>query len=441
MKKYDYILIGSGPGAYQMSNLLAKTDQRVLVIEGGQFGGTCPNYGCEPKIFLEGAVRAALQANRLVGRGIKAPIQVNWQQLMEAKLTRFNPWPAETKKIIEKSHDVEAGYAKFLDDQTVEVNGHRYQAAKIVVATGQTPHRLDITGKKFLHNSTDVLSLEKLPARVTFIGAGYVALELATLVAAAGAEVTVIDHSDRPLRNFPKVAVKTAIEEMTARGIKFVYNAEVTAIEHVDTGYQLTTNQGEIMTDYVVDATGRQPNLARLNLDATGIQIDRGGIIVDGHLQTTVPGIYAIGDVVSRVQPKLTPVAEFEGEYLFNYLMGKTREAIHYPVIGTNVFTFPEVAMAGINPDQVVGKPEYTVKNYSLGNSSLYAGQNDQQAQLTLVFKDQQLVGASEVSDTAADDINNFLPVIGLQITGSQYRRAVMAIYPALADKVGNDLL
>lgn len=441
MKKYDYILIGSGPGAYQMSNLLAKTDQRVLVIEGGQFGGTCPNYGCEPKIFLEGAVRAALQANRLVGRGIKAPIQVDWQQLMQAKLNRFNPWPAETKEIIEKSHDVEVGYAKFLDDQTVEVNGHQYQAANIVIATGQTPHRLAIPGQELLHNSTDVLSLESLPSRVTLIGAGYVALELATLLAAAGAEVTVIDHSDRPLRSFPQGAVQTVIKEMTARGINFIYNTTVTAVKQVGSTYRLASNHGEITTDYVIDATGRQANLARLNLAATHIKTDRHGIIVDEYLQTSVPGVYAVGDVVSRSQPKLTPVAEFEGKYLFNYLTGRITQPIHYPVIGTNVFTFPEVAMAGVNPDQAIGKEEYTVKNYFLGNSSLYAGQNDRQAQLTLVFKGQQLVGASEVSDTAADDINNFLPVIGLQVSGAQYRQAVIAIYPALADKVGGDLL
>lgn len=441
MKKYDEILIGSGPGAYKMSNLLAKTNHRVLVVEGNLFGGTCPNYGCEPKIFLEGTVRVALQANRLLGRGIKNRVLIDWQQLMKTKLDRFNPWPAETKEIIEKSHDVESGYAQFIDNHTIEVNTHRYQANNIIIATGQRPNQLAIPGQELLHNSTDVLSLKHLPKRVAFIGAGYVAMELATLLSAAGAKVTIIDHSDQPLRGFPQSAVQTVVKEMQSRGIDFLYNTNVKEAKKQVDGLSLATDHGELVIDYAVDATGRQPNIDRLNLAATDIKTDRGGIVVDNHLQTSVPGVYAIGDVVSRPQPKLTPVAEFEGEYLFNYLSGHSQTQIHYPTIGTNVFTFPEVAMAGVNPDQVANDNDYLIKNYPLGYSSLYAGQNDQQAQLTLVFKDQLLVGVSEVSDTAADDVNNFLPAIGLPISGSQYRQAVIAIYPALADKAAADLL
>ena len=205
MQHYDEILIGSGPAAYKMSNLLAKTDHQVLVIEGFEFGGTCPNYGCEPKIFLEGAVRNVLQSQQLVGKGVSHPATLDWHQLMQTKLDRFNPWPEETKEIIAQSHTVESGYAEFVDDHTVKVNGNTYQADHIIIATGQAPNILDIPGKENLHTSFDVLSLKELPQRMTFIGAGFVSLELATLVAAAGAHVTVVVHSDRVLREFPSL--------------------------------------------------------------------------------------------------------------------------------------------------------------------------------------------------------------------------------------------
>lgn len=440
MQHYDEILIGSGPAAYKMSNLLAKTDHQVLVIEGFEFGGTCPNYGCEPKIFLEGAVRNVLQSQQLVGKGVSHPATLDWHQLMQTKLDRFNPWPEETKEIIAQSHTVESGYAEFVDDHTVKVNGNTYQADHIIIATGQTPNILDIPGKENLHTSFDVLLLKELPQRMTFIGAGFVSLELATLVAAAGAHVTVVVHSDRVLREFPQADCDVLVQAMQDRGIQFKFNTNTKALVSSADGLVVQTDQGEIATDYVVDATGRHPNIARLHLERTGIQYDRHGIQVDDHLMTTVDGVYAIGDVVSRREPKLTPVAEFEGQYLFDYLTGQMTAPINYPVIGRAAFTYPVVAAAGINPDDVANDEAYQVKREPLNYGSLYAGQNDQLSQLTLVFKGEQLVGVSEVGEHAADDVNNFLPIIGLKITGPEYRQAIIAIYPALADKVGGDL-
>lgn len=436
MKKYDDILIGSGPAAYKMANLLAKTDRKVLVVEGFEYGGTCPNYGCEPKIFLEGAARTVLQSQQLLGRGISQPAKLDWEALMQTKLKRFDPWPGETRDIIKKSHDIEDGYASFVDNHTISVNGHQYQADHIIIATGQTPNILNIPGKEYLHTSYDLLSLKELPQRIMIIGAGFVGLELATLVAAAGAEVTIVVHSDRVLREFTKAEDEALVNAMKQRGIKFSFNTDTQKVSQGKDGLLVTTDHGEIQTDYVLDATGRHPNIEKLALENTDIEYDRHGINVDGHLMTTVDGVYAVGDVVNRKQPKLTPVVEFEGQYLFDYLTGKTDQDIVYPTIGQAAFTFPEVARAGVNPDDVAGDSQYQVKTVSLKYGSLYAGQNDQISILTLVFKDQQLVGASEIGDYAADDINNFLPIIGLKINGDDYCQKVMAIYPTLGDKV-----
>ena len=309
MKKYDDILIGSGPAAYKMANLLAKTDRKVLVLEGFEYGGTCPNYGCEPKIFLEGAARTVLQSQQLLGRGISQPAKLDWEALMQTKLKRFDPWPGETRDIIKKSHDIEDGYASFVDNHTISVNGHQYQADHIIIATGQTPNILNISGKEYLHTSYDLLSLKELPQRITIIGAGFVGLELATLVAAAGAEVTIVVHSDRVLREFTKAEDEALVNAMKQRGIKFSFNTDTQKVTQGKDGLLVTTNHGEVQADYVLDATGRHPNIEKLALENTDIEYDRHGINVDGHLMTTVDGVYAVGDVINRKQPKLTPVA------------------------------------------------------------------------------------------------------------------------------------
>lgn len=360
---------------------------------------------------------------------------------MATKLERFNSWTEETKAIIAKSHDVESGYAHFVDDNTIEVNGHQYQSNRIVIATGQRPHRLAIPGDQFTHTSRDVLSLPHLPQHVTFIGGGYVAMELATVLGAAGAAVTIIDHSARPLKAFPASKVQVVKEAMEKRGVEFLMDTSVQGVRQQDEGFIVQTDQGEIPTDYVVDTSGRQPNIDRLALEAANIDIDRGGIIVNEHLQTSNPNVYAIGDVISRPQPKLTPVAEFEGEYLFNYLEEKTSLAIKYPTIGTAAFTFPEIAEAGVKEEEVRENSQYQTKNLNLKYSSLAAGQNDQTGKLTLIFEGAVLAGVSVVGDHAADDVNNFLPIIGLKVTGEEYRQAIIAIYPALADKVAGGLI
>ena len=266
-------------------------------------------------------------------------------------------------------------------------------------------------------------------------------MELATVLGAAGAAVTIIDHSARPLKAFPASKVQVVKEAMEKRGVEFLMDTSVQGVRQQDEGFIVQTDQGEIPTDYVVDTSGRQPNIDRLALEAANIDIDRGGIIVNEHLQTSNPNVYVIGDVISRLQPKLTPVAEFEGEYLFNYLEEKTSLAIKYPTIGTAAFTFPEIAEAGVKEEEVRENSQYQTKNLNLKYSSLAAGQNDQTGKLTLIFEGAVLAGVSVVGDHAADDVNNFLPIIGLKVTGEEYRQAIIAIYPALADKVAGGLI
>ncbi|QGY95877.1 NAD(P)/FAD-dependent oxidoreductase [Lactobacillus johnsonii] len=439
MKKYDYIILGTGPAAYQLIKLLATQHKSILVVESGLFGGTCPNVGCEPKIYLDGAVQAILSSRQFEKEGIISQIgKLNWSQLMKEKKERFASWPNETRKNISKISDVISGSAHFVDRQTIEVNRQYFQGNRIIIATGRRPHELSIPGAKFLHDSSDVLSLNKLPEHVTFIGGGYVAMELATFLAAAGSQVTILVRGDRVLRYFYQKYSRELVVKMKERGIQFKFETEPTRITQLSDKYVVELNQdGPMVTDYVVNASGRTPNIEKLDLSAAQIDYSTRGIDVDRHLQTNVKNIYAIGDVTSQDVPNLTPVAEFQAQYLFNSLEKGLTQTINYPAMGTGVFAFPQLAQAGINPDSVLEDGDnFEIREYELSQSSLYAGQKER-GLLTVVYdKANYIVGVSEISMSAVNDINYFVPIIGLRINKNEWHRNVLPIYPALADKI-----
>lgn len=439
MKKYDYIILGTGPAAYQLIKLLATQHKSILVVESGLFGGTCPNVGCEPKIYLDGAVQAILSSRQFEKEGIISQIgKLNWSQLMKEKKERFASWPNETRKNISKISDVISGSAHFVDRQTIEVNRQYFQGNRIIIATGRRPHELSIPGAKFLHDSSDVLSLGTLPEHTTFIGGGYVAMELATFLAAAGSQVTILVRGDRVLRHFYQKYSRELVVKMKQRGIQFEFETEPTRITQLSDKYVVELNQGgPIVTDYVVNASGRMPNIEKLDLSAAQIDYSTRGIDVDRHLQTNVKNIYAIGDVTSQDVPNLTPVAEFQAQYLFNSLEKGLTQPINYPAIGTGVFAFPQLAQAGINPDSVLEDGDnFEIREYELSQSSLYAGQKEK-GLLTVVYdKANYIVGVSEISMSAVNDINYFVPIIGLRINKNEWHRNVLPIYPALADKI-----
>lgn len=438
MELYDYILLGTGPAGYNLAKGLASDNHRILVVEPNLFGGTCPNVGCEPKIFLEGAVRAALATTSLVGKGIDQAATVDWATLMKTKKARFDSWPSETKAIYEQLPwvTVKVGAGRFTGPHTIAVGDEEFAGDQIVIATGARPHRLDFPGSELTHDSTDVLSLEQLPATTTIIGGGYVAMELATLLAAAGSQVTLLIRGDRVLKRFARENVRRLVKKMTGRGIRFAFNTSPAELKPQDGRLTLITNNGNALTtDYVIDATGRIPNVETLNLAAAGIEYDRHGISVDENLQTSFAGVYAVGDVVNRPWPKLTPVAERQADYLLTRFGHDDQTAtFNLPVVASAVFSYPTLAQAGVNPDDAMAGQH--IEEFDWGGSSLYAGQNEHLHYICVYDSQDRLVGISALGAGAADDVNAVLPAIGLGLSRAQWQAAMIEAYPTTGDKV-----
>jgi Pyruvate/2-oxoglutarate dehydrogenase complex, dihydrolipoamide dehydrogenase (E3) component, and related enzymes len=301
-----------------------------------------------------------------------------------------------------------------------------------VIATGLRPHRLNIPGTELAHDSEDFMNLQSLPDKITIIGSGYIGMEFATMANAAGTDVTVMLHSDKILRDFYQPYVKLVVDDLKQRGVKFIENAKVQAFEKVADGYQIIYGEKQkLATDWILDATGRVPNLDNLGLDKVGVEYDKHGVFVNDYLQTNVENIYAAGDVVNNDLPKVTPAAFFESKYLMQLFSGQTNDPIQMPVIPAVVFTSPRIAKAGVSIVEAKTKG-YQISENDLANYWYYKVDKEPIAQSRQVHDDEgHLLGVTEVSDQAQDAVNALLPAIEFKMDPEQISR-LTSLFPTI---------
>jgi glutathione reductase (NADPH) len=430
---YDVLYIGSGHGTFDGAIPLAQTGKKVGVIETDMIGGTCPNYGCNAKIALDQPVvlkRALENLSSITANDL----QIDWQQNFKNKSRIIDPLPAMISNLLVKSGvEIINGYGKFIDKHTISVNGDIKTAEKIVIATGLHPHRLAVSGKELAHDSRDFMSLGQLPEKIAIIGSGYISMEFATIANAAGSKVTVLMHGNRALRQFYSPYVRQVINDLEKRGVSFIQNANVSSFSQSGQSQVVHyANDQELKVDYILDASGRVPNVNNIGLDEIGVKYNENGIEVNGFLQTTVDNIYASGDVIDKVQPKLTPTAIFESTYLFNLFSDKISSEIKYPVIPSVVFTSPRIAKAGVEIDSKQSK-NYEIQKNDLKDDWYRQVANDQLAQNALVFDQQHhLVGVTEISEVAENSVNTFLPAIEFKFSTSEINRLVH-LFPSIS--------
>lgn len=440
MTKFDVIIIGGGPAGLAAAYGLKAAGKSVAIIENDLWGGTCPNRGCDPKKILLAAVEAKAATQHLQKYGLQNVPTINWPELMASKHDYTDGINDSTLAGL-KNEEVATFYgtAHFIDDQTLQVAETTLTATDIIIATGQRPNLLAIPGKQYLLTSTDFLDFAEMPQRVAFIGGGYVAFELAAI--AAGAEVHLIQHNQHFLKAFDQDLVQELVEQLKQQGIQFDTDIETKAIRKTATGFVVEgSSDYQLATDAVICATGRIPNIENLDLATAHIEADRHGIKVNDHLQTLHnPHVYAIGDVVSRTQPKLTPVAGFEGRYVVQQILGNNNEAINYPVIPTLVYATPKLAQIGVSAETAAQDAEkYQVHDLDLTHWFTYQRVREPHAHSKIVVEQATglIVGVSFLSELADEMINYFANLINQQITAEQLAQQIFA-YPTPASDLG----
>ncbi|SET01644.1 glutathione reductase (NADPH) [Enterococcus malodoratus] len=434
MEKYDAIVIGSGPAGNSAAYGLKEQGKKVAIIESDLWGGTCPNRGCDPKKMLMSGVEAQKRIETMLGKGFDQTPKIVWEDLMTFKKSYTDFVPQNTKEGLDAAEiDRYQGQASFIDANQIVVNDQELSANQFLIATGQRPAVLSIDGQDLLQSSTDFLDLNHLPKKMAFIGAGYIAFELAVIASAAGSEVHIIHHNDRPLKEFDQELVNDLVEHMKADGIQFHFNVNTKSVELMHPNYRITGENFELVVDMVIGATGRIPNVEGLNLEKAGISYDKRGIKVDEHLRTTQQNIFACGDVIAKTQPKLTPVAGFEAGYVVNAMNGDN-ESIDYPLIPTIVFGDQRLARIGLSERELADHPEkYHSETTDLSSWYTYHRINDQGAKIKIVYdEDDKIVAITCLSQLADEVINYLLIILTKKMTHEEVEKYIFA-YPSPA--------
>ena len=453
---YDVIYIGSGNAAWQGGRFLRKAGLKILIVEESLYGGTCANRGCNSKALLDAPYEIKALADNFEGVGKAGNFEVDCPALMKFKRKRIaNMAPFLDGKFDEYDLDVAHGKGVIMDEHTVKVGDETFTTEKIVIATGLKPVIPDIKGKEYLHDSTDYLDMDELPKHAIIIGAGFVGMEFASILAEAGLEADVIIRGNMALKYFHQPYVQRVIEILKEKNIRFHFNEQVSEVikdENVvidnpqakvlnvdkalnsdaelrdpeakidnrayENAFTVKCESGLTLTgDYVVAAIGREANVEDIGFENVGLTYTKQGIKVNGHLQTDVANIYASGDVADTGVAKLVTVAIHHSKYLAKELLGEAEE-ITYPVVPAVAYTIPRIATVGVPAYVAEKSDEYEVHTIRYGNSYSLELKNDTTAEAkVIVDRDLNIVGAEIYAADAENVANMFAFIINKKIT------------------------
>ena len=345
----DLFVIGAGSGGVRAARLAAQRGAKVVVAEMGPLGGTCVNVGCIPKKLYSYAAHYAEAFEEAHGYGwpVQAPA-FDWPLLKANRATEITRLNGVYEAVLEGAGaTLVRGRARVVGPNEVDVDGQRFAAKHILVATGGHPVMPEVPGGDAAVSSNEMFDLPRFPARLVVIGGGYIACEMASIFRGLGAQVTQLVRGSRLLRGFDDDIAAFLCVEMGKKGVDIRLGTHLTHIEKTADGLQVALHDGQVLlADTVLAATGRAPNTAGLGLAEVGVALGaRGEVAVDATYRSSVPSILAIGDVTDRVQ--LTPVALAEAMVVVDDLFGEGRRRLAYDFIPTAVFTHPSVGTVG----------------------------------------------------------------------------------------------
>lgn len=436
----DVLIVGSGTSAHYCAHELRAAGKSVLVAEEREFGGTCALRGCQPKKYLVANTEAIAMASHLVGRGIESAPRCDWPALQALKNEFLDGIPEGTVQGFEEAGiGVLRGRARFVAEDAVEVGETRVRAGHVVLATGSSPSRSDIPGADLAGTSDDFLNLPTLPGRIVFIGGGYISFEFAYVASRAGAAVTILHRSDRPLKAFDPDMVDLLVAATRHAGIEVVVNEPARAIERHGAGYVVTGASGRrYEADLVIEASGRTPNLSVLEGDLGHVASTPRGVTVNEFLQSpSNPRVYAIGDVAATPF-QLASVADKEGMIAAeNIAQGNVRRP-DYDGVASAVFTVPNLATVGLTEDEARRRGvKYHVHQGTTETwaSSLRIGEKHGGYKILFDDETHRILGAHLLRHNASEVINVFALAIRFGMTAHDLESVVWA-YPTYTSDI-----
>ncbi len=442
--QYDLIAIGAGSGGLSVAERAARYGARCAVIEQGRLGGTCVNVGCVPKKVMWYGASLAHMLHEAPDYGFDITNNgFDWGTLVEKReeyIRNINAWYHTYLK--DSKVDEITGVACFIDAHTIEVEGKRYSAKHIVIATGGSPVAPDLPGAEFGITSDGFFDLKACPGRVAVVGAGYIAVELTGMLNALGCEVNMYLRNEQFLRNFDSMLREGLMEEMLEDGVNVISRTNVEQIEKQSNGkYLLKCSGGQqtVDVDAVIWAIGREPNTQALDLPKCGLNTDDEGYIATDEFQNTaVEGLYAIGDVTGRAQ--LTPVAIAAGRRLADRLFDNQADRrFEYSNIATVIFSHPPIGSVGMSEEEARMEHGEAVKIYQTRFTSMYHAFTQRKVQtamkLVTVGAAEKIVGCHILGPGADEMLQGFAVAIRMGATKKDFDDTI-AIHPTSAEEL-----
>ena len=437
---FDLFTIGAGSGGVRASRVSASYGARVVVAEESRLGGTCVNVGCIPKKLFSYAAHVREDFHDAAGYGwTGAAPSFDWPTLVSNKdreITRLN---GIYGRLLENAGvTVLPHRAAVVDAHTVECGGRTYTAKHILVATGSRAVVPPIPGHELAITSNEAFYLERLPDSVVVVGSGYIAVEFASIFHGLGVATTLVYRGPRLLRSFDADLGTHLAAEMQAKGIRILFNADISALQRRNDGRISISYAGGTQGDTgaVMFATGRVPNTDGLGLDRAGLQLARdGSVLVNAYLQSSVPSIHALGDVTNR--HNLTPVATAEGMALAKTLFRNSPTQVDYENIATAVFAIPNVATVGLSEEEARRRHSridvYKTSFRALKNT---LSGNPEKTFMKLVVDAQtdRVLGAHMVGPEAGEIIQGMAIALKCGATKAQFD-ATIGIHPTAAEE------
>lgn len=436
---YDLLVIGAGSGGVRASRFASQRGARVGIIEERYLGGTCVNVGCVPKkLFSYGAhFSEEFEAAQGYGWQLDTP-NFDWKTLRDNKekeIQRLNLIYADVLKNANVS--LLEGKGVITGPHTVQVNDETYTAERILIAVGGWPKIPNIEGREHITDSNQVFYIDTFPEKAVVVGGGYIGVEFASIFNGLGVDTHLLYRGDLFLKGFDRDVREFTANEMTKKGVNLHFSSNIKRIKKLSDGkLQLDCDDGsQLTTDMVLYATGRHPKIDGLGLENTKVQCaENQAIKVNDQFQTDEPSIYAIGDVIDRVQ--LTPVALSEGMMFAKNTYGNESVSLSYNNIPTAVFCHPSIATVGLTEEQASEQYEsialYTTNFRSLKHTISGV---DERVYMKLIVdvKSDRVLGCHMVGDQAGEIMQGFAVALNAGATKAQFD-ATIGIHPTMAE-------
>jgi dihydrolipoamide dehydrogenase len=435
MKKYDIIILGAGPGGYVAAIKAAQLGAKVALVEKQDIGGVCLNWGCIPTKALLKSTKVYKMILNSLDYGIivdKSSIKFDWSKIVGRKDSIVKRLTGGVKTLLDKNGvEVYKGYGSLSENKVVEVNGEKIQANAIIIATGASPIIPLIPGVKeayekgIILTSKEILSLNEVPKRLTIIGGGVIGFEFATIFSTFGTEITILERQEKVLLNVDDEVRDAYLKIIKQSKVNIITSANVTKVDNNQVTYHFNGNDVTINSDKILMSVGMKPNVdsfKNINLEMT-----KQGITVNEQMETSIKGIYAIGDVNGKIM--LAHVASAEGIVAVENILGKA-SIMDYNKVPACIYGLPEIAMVGLTEAEAKSQGlSFKVSKFPLAANGKALAEGESEGFIKIISDTTygEIIGMHILASNATDLISE--GVTTMELEGTVYELA-KSIHP-----------